>query len=138
MVGHGVLAPACHHPTLATAFSQYKNNDCMGCMHCVKFVPFLLAYYHDDNSGESWVSVERLAAESLHTETEVIRILKALERKSVLQIIRDHICPHAACRCRTISRAHGVVLGEDRHAIVDPGAIVANPGRNRGRGRDEE
>lgn len=46
----------------------------MGCMHCVKFVPFLLAYYHDDNSGESWVSLERLAAESLHTETEVIRI----------------------------------------------------------------
>ncbi len=81
IMGHGgswcfgtSLAPS----DVSECIFPIQNNDCMGCMHCVKFVPFLLAYYHDDNSGESWVSLERLAAESLHTETEVIRILKAL------------------------------------------------------------
>lgn len=57
-----------------------------------KLVLFILACYFDDDSGESWASIEDLAAESLCTETEVIRILEGLERKAVLQMIPDYSC----------------------------------------------
>lgn len=52
-----------------------------------KLILFLLAYYHDDDSGESRVSIEDLAADSLHTETEVLGILQNLERKAMLEMI---------------------------------------------------
>ena len=52
-----------------------------------KLLLFVLAHYHDVASGEAWVSLDRLAAESLNNETEVIRILQGLERKAVLQMI---------------------------------------------------
>ena len=52
-----------------------------------KLLLFVLAHYHDSSSGEAWVSLDRLAAESLNNEIEVIRILQGLERKAVLQMI---------------------------------------------------
>ncbi len=92
-----------------------------------KLVLFVLACYHKDASGESWVSLEDLAADSLLTQDEVIGILQGLERKSVLQMILDDACPtHEVCPCATIARGRGGVL-EDRRAIVDPGAIVERP-----------
>ena len=52
-----------------------------------KLLIFVLAHYHDAATGEAWASLDRLAAESLNTETEVIRILQGLERKAVLRMI---------------------------------------------------
>lgn len=50
---------------------------------------FVLADYHNEDSGEAWVSLERLAAESLDTPAGVVRIIRGLETKNVLQIILD-------------------------------------------------
>ena len=74
-----------------------------------KLVMFVLYCSPTDDSGESWVSLEDLAADSLLTQDEVIRILQGLERKAVLQMIPDD----AALRmrvapCSTIARARGV------------------------------
>lgn len=89
-----------------------------------KLVLFLLAYCHNEDSGESWVSLEDLAADSLLTQDEVIGILQGLERKAVLQMIPDSDALRigfAAARGsggRASSR-------KDRRAIVGPGVIVA-------------
>jgi len=54
-----------------------------------KLLLFVLADYHNEASGEAWVSLARLAAESLQTQAGVVQILQGLERKKVLEIIRD-------------------------------------------------
>ena len=58
-----------------------------------KLVLFVLACYHKADSGESWVSLEDLATQSMHTQPEVIRILQDLETKEVLEMIPDYIGP---------------------------------------------
>ena len=54
-----------------------------------KLLLFVLADYHNEDSNEAWVSLARLAAQSLQSPSGTIRLLQGLERKNVLQIIRD-------------------------------------------------
>ena len=75
--------------TVNTAYVRQLRRTSNGQRLCKseKLVLFLLAYCPDQDSGESWVSLEDLAAESLNTEAEVIRVLQGLERKGVPQMI---------------------------------------------------
>jgi len=52
-----------------------------------KLLLYVLADYHNESTGEAWVSLERLAAEALDTQAEVVRIVRGLELKGVLEII---------------------------------------------------
>jgi len=52
-----------------------------------KLVLFVLASYHAPDRGETCVSIDELAADSLHTAAEITEILQGLERKAVLQVI---------------------------------------------------
>lgn len=73
-----------------------------------KLVLFLLAYCHNEDSGESWVSLQELAADSLLTQDELIGILQGLERKAVLQMIPDH--DSLRIRFAAARRSHGRVM----------------------------
>jgi len=58
-----------------------------------KLLLFVLADYCNEDGSEAWVSLQRLAEESLQTPAEVVRILQGLEKKTALQIIRDPAAP---------------------------------------------
>ena len=89
-----------------------------------KLLLFVLADYHNDESDEAWVSLPRLAAESLQTSAGVVRILQGLERKGVLQMIRDPAAPRS--RLPPPRRTPGRMASRlDRQEIGRPGAIVA-------------
>ena len=88
-----------------------------------KLLLFVLADYYNEGTGEAWVSLPRLAAESLHTQAGVVRTLQGLERKKVLQIIRNHDAPRT--RLAAPRRTHGRMASSmDRQEIVRPGIIV--------------
>ena len=88
-----------------------------------KLLLFVLADYHNDESGEAWLSLPRLAAESLQTEARVVRILQGLERRNVLQIILDPAAPRL--RITPTRRTPGRMASSmDRQKIGRPGAIV--------------
>jgi DNA-binding MarR family transcriptional regulator len=59
-----------------------------------KLLLFVLADYHNEANDEAWMSVQRLAEESLQTQAEVVQMLQGLEKKKVLEIILD---PNAPC-----------------------------------------
>ena len=54
-----------------------------------KLVLFVLADYHNDERGDAWTSLRHLASASLHTVSGVIRVLRVLEQKGVIHIVRD-------------------------------------------------
>jgi hypothetical protein len=89
-----------------------------------KLLLFVLADYCNEDGSEAWVSLPRLAEESLQTPAEVVRILQGLDRKKVLEINRDPDAPRTrpAHPRRT---HHGAYSCMDRHEIGRPGAIVA-------------
>lgn len=58
-----------------------------------KCVLYVLATYHHDERGDAWASLSHLAEKSLHTRPGVISTLQELERKGVLEIIRDPSAP---------------------------------------------
>lgn len=63
-----------------------------------KCVLFVLAVYHHDERHDAWASLSHLAEKSLHTRPGVIKTLQGLERKGVVEIVRD---PQAASNKRT-------------------------------------
>ena len=75
--------------TFNTTYVRQLRRSASGQRLCKseKLVLFLLAYCHNEDSGESWVALEDLAADSILTQDEAIGILQGLERKGVLQMI---------------------------------------------------
>jgi len=53
-----------------------------------KLVLYVLADYHHQERGDAWASLRRIAAESMHTVSGVVRVLRALEDSGVLRIVR--------------------------------------------------
>ncbi len=60
-----------------------------------KLVLFVIADYHNDERGDAWASMARLAFESLHSRRGVVKTVQALERKKVLSVYRS---PDAATK----------------------------------------
>ncbi len=60
-----------------------------------KLVMLVIADYHNDERGDGWVSIKRLALESLHSRRGVVKTVQALERKGVLSV---HRSPDAATK----------------------------------------
>lgn len=58
-----------------------------------KLVMYTLADYFNDEKGYAWPSLSRLADESLLTRRGLLKVLKSLEKKGLICIVRD---PHAA------------------------------------------
>lgn len=91
-----------------------------------KLILFVVACYpaDDGSSGEFVVSLARLAAESLHTQAEVMGLLRRLEQQGMLQVIPDPVA--LRIRFANARRSHaGAVSRKDRQEIARPGAIVA-------------
>lgn len=80
-----------------------------------KLVLFVLADYHNEDRGDAWASLTHLAEESLHTRSGVVRTLRSLEAKGVLQIVR---APDATSR-RVTNRYQFVGLDCPISPVVD-------------------
>ena len=63
-----------------------------------KLLMWELAYYHHDERGDAWASLSHLAERSLHTRPGVIVTLQSLEKKGVIEIVRD---PQSAAKKQT-------------------------------------
>jgi hypothetical protein len=58
-----------------------------------KLVLFVLADYHNEERGDAWASLRHMAMHSLHTVSGLVRVLRELERRRLILVVRD---PRAA------------------------------------------
>lgn len=81
-----------------------------------KLVLFVLADYHNEERGDAWASLRRIAEESLHTVSGTIRVIYRLEELGLIRVIRD---PNAA-KTRIANR---YIFAALEMRATDPGSV---------------
>lgn len=89
-----------------------------------KLLMWELAYYHHDERGDAWASLTHLAERSLHTRPGVVVTLQSLERKQVIEIVRD---PQSAAKKQTNRYKFTTMTGVASHVTLPVSSHPALP-----------